>query len=381
MEKIKALATKRIYGVPVLVFVAVFFLGILYYAIKLPPAEDTSVVTDADAPEGDGTGDTSQPVFSATPTIMQPSGPSVSATPMADTNVLYGRRALEWLIANGASYSDASAMVSKWLDGESLTADEDKLRAKVIAHFGIPPEDVAFAAVTPATSTVSATPAANGESTYPNNAAWGSAARDYLQGSAGASVATTTATLSEYLEERPASYRYHGVLRDMAIAHLGLPPNPPNIPEGNPYDMPGQGGVEPPANWDWTPPAVIPPTPGPSSATPRAAKQGTPPLVHVVRGNGDTSYRELGLLYFNSTAFDLIQRMKAQDRNIGKDGPFAVGTHIKIPSQDAHYFVATNNVRTATAIASKNGITTQALKIMNPQTNFPVAVGTRIQVG
>lgn len=316
MEKFKAFATKRVAGVPVLVFVAIFMGGLLYYAIKMKPAEPIPVVTDAEAPEGDGdyfSGDTSQPVFAATPTIMQPSGPSVSATPMADTNELYGRRVTEWLIANGSSYTAVHGMVSKWLDGESLTAEEDKMRAKAVAHFGLPPESVAFAPVTSTTSD----------------------------------------------DTRGDNTGVVGPIRN---------PEPAPAPIDNIYTAPTPT----------TPPPVFAPAPAP---TPPAVKQGAPPLVHVVRGNGDTSYRDLGVLYFNSTAFDLIQRMKAQDRNIGKDGPFPAGMHIKIPSANAHYFVATSGVRTASAIASKNGITVQQLNIMNPNSNFPVPVGTRVQVG
>jgi hypothetical protein len=152
MDKFKTLMTKRVAGIPVLAFVAIFGGGLLWYAFKLAPAKDNtdSVTTDANAPDGDPTlTDTSQPLFSATPTVMQPSGvpnsASVTATPQADTNDLWSRRAIEWLIGQGTSVNSATGAITRYLSGESLTADEAKIRDKAIGQYGLPPEDIPYA--------------------------------------------------------------------------------------------------------------------------------------------------------------------------------------------------------------------------------------------
>jgi len=158
MEKFKSLMTKRVAGIPVLAFAAIGMGVLLFYAWKMSPTDNavsdvvTGTTTDDNAPDGDP--DTSQPVFAATPTIMQPSGVtntgSVTAAPQQDTNDLWSRRAIEWLIGQGTSVNAATGAITNYLSGESLTADAAKLRDKAIGQFGLPPEDIPFAPDQPA---------------------------------------------------------------------------------------------------------------------------------------------------------------------------------------------------------------------------------------
>lgn len=154
MDKFRELMGKKVAGIPVLWIALIIALVALYGALRLKPAAPE----EEDIPEGDedtdgDIGDTGQPVFSATPVVMQPSGPSVASTPMEDTNDLWGRRAVEWLIANGFSVTVATNAITKYLGGETLSVTEGQARDKAIKQFGIPPEGLV-------TTSTAATPSA-----------------------------------------------------------------------------------------------------------------------------------------------------------------------------------------------------------------------------
>lgn len=162
MEQFKALMGKKVAGVPVMALFALMMGVLLYYAIKMKPAADDSVEggepTDAAAVDED-LPDTSQPVFSATPAIYQPSGASVASSAQEDSNELWGKRALEWLIAQGVTYDLASGTVSKYLAGEGLSASEGAVRDRAIGQWGLPPEAVDYAPTGSAPSNVYKGPA------------------------------------------------------------------------------------------------------------------------------------------------------------------------------------------------------------------------------
>lgn len=150
MDKFKALLSRKVGGVPVMLIAAIVMGVFLFYAIfkvKAKPAEEPptdEAATDGAGVDlaGDGT-DTSQPTFTAISSVSAASTPFVQ-----DTNDLWGKRALEWLIspAVAVSYNVASAAVTKYLAGESLTVEEETARDKAIKQFGLPPEGVAYAA-------------------------------------------------------------------------------------------------------------------------------------------------------------------------------------------------------------------------------------------
>lgn len=143
MASFEELAQKKVGGIPVLWIGIVIAAIALYGAFRLKPApevteEDIAAEDAAEDEEGDF--DTDQPVFSATPVIMQPSGPSVASTPMEDTNELWGRRSIEWLTANGYSLTLATSAITKYLDGSTLSMQEAEARDKAVKQYGLPPE-------------------------------------------------------------------------------------------------------------------------------------------------------------------------------------------------------------------------------------------------
>lgn len=163
MEKLKALFTKRVAGVPVGVFFVLMAGGLVWLAFKVPSAStgDETDTTDAaatdtdtsgeDVPAGDATA--TNPVFVANTT---PSTVATTADSGAqDTNELWGNRVRPWLVGQGATIDMASAVVSKYLAGQSLTAEEGKWRDMAVEHFGFPPENVDYAATASAVTTYS----------------------------------------------------------------------------------------------------------------------------------------------------------------------------------------------------------------------------------
>lgn len=167
---IKSLTAKKVAGIPVAYLVLGVVVIALYGALKLKPSAPADTTGDT-TPPPDTTGDapdTSQPVFLATPTIMQPSGvqSSVSSTPMADTDELWKRRAIDWLRQNGYTLDVATSAITKYLNGELLTAQEARARDAAVGQFGIPPESVPGTATEPMPPTViPTTPNYNGSAT------------------------------------------------------------------------------------------------------------------------------------------------------------------------------------------------------------------------
>lgn len=162
-EAIKGLLSRKVGGVPVLFIVFGVSAVILYGAYRLKPntatpATDTAPgdVTDA---QGDQATNTDQPVFSATPTIIQPSGVnagSVTSTPQADTDDLWKRRAVAYLIANGYTNDVATSAITKYLDNTALSSLEARARDTAVAQFGLPPESLPNGGTLPSAPSASA---------------------------------------------------------------------------------------------------------------------------------------------------------------------------------------------------------------------------------
>ena len=286
MEKLNAIMSKKIAGIPVMAIAALFAGVILFYAIRMKPA-DTEEATDESAPVEDDSvggdpGDTSQPVFQANPTILQPSGvvtgsTSVTAIPQADSNDLWKERVLAELLNKGYSYNVAAGMVSKFLSGTSLSVEEAKVRDAAVKQYGMPPDGVEFAADKSATTTQPVVPSV---------------------------------------------------------------------------------------------------TPKPA---PKAVRQGTPPLKHVVKNASDNTIPELALLYYGYVT--TANKRKIAAANAMKSGPFPVGSKVQIPRDtDPKYYKSTAHVNTIHEIAKKNGTTAAALTKLNPKMKFPVKAGTSVRV-
>jgi hypothetical protein len=161
----KSLTDKKVAGIPALYLILGVTVIALYGAIKIKPAPapadagaDTGADTAGDLP------DTSQPVFTATPTITQPSGvvTSVSAASGPDTDDLWKRRAIDYLRQNGYTLDLATSAINKYLDGQALTVTEAGARDKAVALFGLPPEGIPDTSTTPRTTSLPTTPNYNG---------------------------------------------------------------------------------------------------------------------------------------------------------------------------------------------------------------------------
>lgn len=267
---LKALTTKKVSGIPVIYLLLGVVAIALFGAFKMKPSKTAAADTTGTDAGGD-LPDTSQPVFSATPTITQETGTagSVSSTAMPDTDTLWSRRAIDYLRQHGFSLDIATSAINKYLAGEPLTSTEARARDMAVGVYGLPPESV------PDTSTLS--------------------------------------------------------------------------------------------------------TPTTPSYTGPAAKQGSPPTVHTVRGTSDDSYEELARLYYGTTSSGEDTLIRSY--NTYPHGPFPKGSRITIPVHiTPRYYVATSATHTAIAIAQKNGTTRERIIALNPNKTFPVSAGTRVRV-
>jgi len=149
LEKLRALMSRKIAGVPILYFVGFGVAVLAVYAYQTQvvsedqgddPLADTDPTTENSA---DGDPDSSgQPTFTA-----NPSNPPVTANPdsnspiTVDSNELWAKRAIEWLVQTGqANGGTASNVINKYLAGDTLSYAEGALRDAAIKQYGIPPE-------------------------------------------------------------------------------------------------------------------------------------------------------------------------------------------------------------------------------------------------
>jgi hypothetical protein len=154
--------------------------------------------------------------------------------------------------------------------------------------------------------------------------------------------------LTKYVEGQELSYE-EGQMRDKAVSHFGLPPE--TITPGSTKDAPGK-------------------------------RVGTPPVTHTVKGSNDNTYTKLSRLYYSRSdglALDLLQRDNVN--RIGHEGPFPVGTQVKIPKwASPKYAYARKGMTTLAQLAMKNSTTKLAIMDMNDGMKFPVKVNTKVRV-
>lgn len=142
--KMPNILTRKVFGIPVSILALVFVGALLYYAIKMKATPATTDSSDAsgDAPEGD-LPSTGQPIFLANPSTTTSTGTDdgnaidVATTP---TDQSWSNEAITWLITEGASVTDATNAITKYLAGSQLSQAEGVLRDKAIVKFGAPPE-------------------------------------------------------------------------------------------------------------------------------------------------------------------------------------------------------------------------------------------------
>lgn len=138
---IRAFMARKVLGVPVMVFIFIGAAVILFFALRM-----RNTATDVpleEPPTGDeGPGDfTEQPTFTALPDVASAT-PVVTTQATNDTNDLWKRRTIEWLMGNGYSVAVATNSISKYLSGDALNDAESKARDSAVKQFGLPPEDI-----------------------------------------------------------------------------------------------------------------------------------------------------------------------------------------------------------------------------------------------
>lgn len=140
MDKLKALTSKKVAGVPVVYIAAIVAVVILYMAIRSKPTPDPAAEDAAASDGADTEGDASYDVVSQQPVFLVPSTTTAAATPVEFTNDAWGKQAIEWLIAQGNDPSLSSSAITKYLASDNLTFQEGSLRDDAVKQFGLPPE-------------------------------------------------------------------------------------------------------------------------------------------------------------------------------------------------------------------------------------------------
>lgn len=212
------------------------------------------------------------------------------------------------------------------------------------------------------------TPTVVAVATEDTNDLWAGRARQFLLGQ-GVSAIEAQATVGKYLNGETLTTREKGLINQV-LSNIGYPPEPPDIAPVETTDPTTEPApVETPSG----------PHPAGNSSTP-PTKQGTPPCMHTIRNARDNGPGELAVLYFGSNNPTIVNKIEAANLDKGA-GPWAPGTKIKIPANvQPAYFTATQNTRGLTEIASKNGVSKEYVKTLNPGMDFPVRVGTKVRI-
>jgi hypothetical protein len=136
MGKVAEFFNRKVFGVKVLYLAAVVVAVLVFFAWKMKPATEPS---EEDAGTGDAaTGEEpSQPTFSA---VGEGGGAGGVVGGVEDTNDMWGRRAIEWLIGQGKGIDKSTIAIQKYLNGDALSDDEAALKDLAVGQFGLPPE-------------------------------------------------------------------------------------------------------------------------------------------------------------------------------------------------------------------------------------------------
>lgn len=128
------------------------------------------------------------------------------------------------------------------------------------------------------------------------------------------------------------------------------------------------------------PPPTLPT--GTKIAAKPAQKQGTPPCTHTVQSTNDAQWVTLATLYYGRNDQATVDLLQGANPQITSNMAFPIGTRVTIPAYHApKYYTVTSTTRTLAQIASKNGVSQQAITVMNNgKIKFPAAVGTKVRV-
>lgn len=155
MDKLRALMSRKVAGIPVMAIAAVLMGALLYAAFKMkaaPEEEPTDAsATDVDTEQAVGDGDDSneQPTFIVPGSRLNTGGvvdsntgtvPEVPGVAVPTTNELWRAEVTAWLTGQGLSGTNAAMIMANYFDGVSMTAENTAWINKAIAKFGQPPE-------------------------------------------------------------------------------------------------------------------------------------------------------------------------------------------------------------------------------------------------
>jgi hypothetical protein len=227
------------------------------------------------------------------------------------------------------------------------SADSTQAEEEVPSSEEVATADYGFAATRGTVTVSGASLDTDTASVLDTNELWVRRGAEYLA-SQGYTATNGLTALTKYVEGQELSYE-EGGMRDKAVAQLGLPPE--TITPGSTKDAPGK-------------------------------RVGNPPVTHTVKGSNDNTYTKLASLYYSRTdgfAIDLLQRDNVN--RLGHEGPFPVGTTVKIPKwQSPVYATAKTGMTTLAQFAAKNSVTKTAVQEMNDGVKFPVKTGKKVRV-
>lgn len=144
---ISALLRRKVAGVPVVYFAALFVAILVFIAWRLKNVSGDATETtpdgdvEGDVADGGGTGgEDPNPVFISKPVPNTPGTDGVIVGTQ-DSNELWSRRAVEWLYGQHlATPAEAQAAIEAYMSGSDLSYGKSALVDKAIRQFGLPPE-------------------------------------------------------------------------------------------------------------------------------------------------------------------------------------------------------------------------------------------------
>lgn len=184
------------------------------------------------------------------------------------------------------------------------------------------------------------------------NEQWARTAAEWLSKN-GTPSDTALSTMMKFIGGEQLSIP-EGQLRDKAVTQFGYPPEP--------YTSGG--------------------TAAPTAPTPAAAQaQGTPPLIHTVKGSSDATFAALASVYYaTANQQDGINFLSAHNEQLPDRGTFTVNTRVKVPRYEVKMYSVPSNM-TAQQIAAKNGAsTTFILRLNNAPASYVWARGMQVRV-
>lgn len=137
-----SLMSRKVGGVPV-IYLALAFVAILAVVAYRMKATTAAPATDPNTDPNASTADGSNNVYPSLPIVTQvPAASAPIATPIdtINTNDEWMRKAMQYLMDKGVNPGVAQLALQAYLAGDSLTAEQGKIRDDAVRQYGLPPE-------------------------------------------------------------------------------------------------------------------------------------------------------------------------------------------------------------------------------------------------